>query len=108
VLLEEHRRELHVHSYRMLGSLEDAEDLVQETCPRAWRGRSGSASATGRRRAWLYRIATNACLDFLAAEQGRAPLRVGARGAAEVAWLQPYADRMLASRWSATDHRRVR
>jgi RNA polymerase sigma-70 factor (ECF subfamily) len=63
-LAERHRRELQVHCYRMLGSLEEAEDLVQETLLRAWRGRSafeGRSSA----RAWLYRIATNACLDAL-------------------------------------------
>src|SRR5215210_7085637 len=58
-----HRRELHVHCYRMLGSFEEAEDLVQETFLRAGRHRDqfdGSAL-----RAWLYRIATNACLDFI-------------------------------------------
>jgi RNA polymerase sigma-70 factor (ECF subfamily) len=61
--LEQHRREIHVHCYRMTGSFSDAEDLTQETFLRAWRHRDrfeGRASV----RTWLYRIATNACLDF--------------------------------------------
>ena len=93
MLVEPHRRELQVHCYRMLGSLEDSEDLVQETFLRAWRKR---ASFEGRSsfRAWLYRIATNACLDAL----GRRP-RVAAHDATEalagVPWLQPYPDELL-------------
>ena len=66
--VEEHRRELHVHCYRMLGSFDEAEDLVQETFLRAWRRRDTLRSEAGLR-AWLYRIATNACLDHL----GRTP-----------------------------------
>ncbi|WP_230486623.1 RNA polymerase subunit sigma-70 [Nocardioides anomalus] len=87
-LTERHRRELHVHCYRMLGSFEDAEDTVQETFLRAWRRRetyAGRASV----RAWLYRIATNACLDRLAQRRPR-PATGG-----EVPWLQPYPDRLL-------------
>jgi RNA polymerase sigma-70 factor, ECF subfamily len=88
-LAERHRRELHVHCYRMLGSLEDAEDMVQETFLRAWRKR---ASFQGRStfRAWLYRIATNVCLDLLE----RRPRQPSGTGF-EVTWLQPYPDRLL-------------
>jgi RNA polymerase sigma-70 factor (ECF subfamily) len=86
--LERHRRELHVHCYRMLGSFDDSEDLVQETFTRAWRSREqfeGRSSV----RAWLYRIATNACLDAL----DKRPRTVSPTG--EVPWLQPYPDELL-------------
>src|SRR5262249_56654102 len=56
-LLQRHRRELHVHCYRMLGSFDDCEDLVQETFLRAWRGRATFAGRSSLR-AWLYKIAT--------------------------------------------------
>jgi RNA polymerase sigma-70 factor, ECF subfamily len=110
-LAERYRRQLHLHCYRMLGSFEDAEDLVQETLLRAWRSRS---TFRGRSlfRTWLYRIATNACLNALE----RSPRRilvadVPARdpsaelpaeerpdlGAppADLSWLQPYPDHLL-------------
>ena len=63
-LAERHRRELHVHCYRMLASFDEAEDAVQETFLNAWRGRSGFDGGS-QFRAWLYRIATNVCLDML-------------------------------------------
>jgi RNA polymerase sigma-70 factor (TIGR02960 family) len=88
---ERHRRELHVHCYRMLGSFEEAEDLVQETLLRAWRGREGLERDEWLR-AWLYRIATNACLDAIKRD-GR---RVASLGSfRDVPWLQPYPDRLL-------------
>jgi len=102
-LVECYRRELQVHCYRMLGSFEDSEDLVQDTFLRAWRKR---ASYEGRStfRAWLYRIATNACLDFLE-RHPRRPLprqvlpapgpQMPALPPAEIPWLQPYPDRLL-------------
>jgi RNA polymerase sigma-70 factor (ECF subfamily) len=89
-LVERHRRELHVHCYRMLGSFDEAEDQVQETFLRAWRFRD-SFTGTGFR-AWLYRIATNACLDA----HRRAARRVPSLGSfADLPWLQPYPDRLL-------------
>jgi RNA polymerase sigma-70 factor (TIGR02960 family) len=90
-LVEPHRRELHVHCYRMLGSFDDAEDLVQETFLRAWRARAG-LDEQANLRAWLYRIATNACLDALRRNARRVP---SLTSFAEVPWLQPYPDRLL-------------
>ena len=100
-LTRRHRRELHVHCYRMLASFEDAEDLVQETFLRAWQKR---ATYQGRApfRAWLYRIATNACLDFLARHDRRV-VELKAEGApsdrditlSHFEWLQPFPDRLL-------------
>src|SRR5262245_24726844 len=69
-LTERHRRELLVHCYRMLGCFEDAEDMLQETLLRAWRGRE-TLHQQAAVRAWLYRIATNACLDAIAARRSR-------------------------------------
>ncbi len=102
-LVERYRRELQVHCYRMLGSFQDSEDLVQETFLRAWRSR-GSFQGRSTLRAWLYRIATNACLDFLdrhprrprpyEASPGTEPSVTGQPPPA-VPWLQPYPDRLL-------------
>jgi RNA polymerase sigma-70 factor (TIGR02960 family) len=90
-LAERHRRELHVHCYRMLGSFEEAEDLVQETLLRAWRGRADLEHGEWFR-AWLYRIATNACLDAIKRNGRRVPSLGSFR---DVPWLQPYPDRLL-------------
>ena len=103
-LVEPYRRELHLHCYRLLGSLHDAEDIVQETMLRAWqhfdtfRGESSL-------RTWLYRIATNACLDALKKRPPRAlppsvapeadPLQPLAPAWAETTWLEPYPDSWL-------------
>lgn len=105
-LVQRYRRELQVHCYRMLGSVVESEDLVQETFLKAWRNRE-SFQGRSTFRAWLYRIATNACLDHLA----RRPRRVLAyeivaaadpRAAApplpttsSFAWLEPYPDHLL-------------
>jgi RNA polymerase sigma-70 factor (ECF subfamily) len=83
-----HARELHVHCYRMTGSVQESEDLVQETFLRAWRKREQFAGRSTLR-AWLYRIATNACLDAL----DKRPRSVSPDG--EVLWLQPYPDTLL-------------
>jgi RNA polymerase sigma-70 factor (ECF subfamily) len=94
-LAERHRRELQVHCYRMLGSFEDAEDQVQETFLRAWRNRAGFEGRAPFR-AWLYRIATNACLDALARSPRRAPEPpADGRPPMEVPWLGPYPDHLL-------------
>jgi RNA polymerase sigma-70 factor (TIGR02960 family) len=90
-LADRHRRELHVHCYRMVGSFEEAEDLVQETFLRAWRSRQTFEGGPGFR-AWLYRIATNASLDAIRSRSRRVP---SLGSFAEVPWLQPYPDRLL-------------
>ena len=90
-LAERHRRELHVHCYRMLASFDEAEDAVQETFLRAWRGRD-RFDGSSLFRAWLYRVATNVCLDMLRRSSRRLPTM---RSFAEVPWLQPYPDRLL-------------
>ena len=89
---EQHRRELHVHCYRMLGNFEEAEDLVQETLLRAWRRRD-RLERDEWFRAWLYKIATNACLDAIKSQGRRLPSLGSFR---DVPWLQPYPDRLLA------------
>jgi RNA polymerase sigma-70 factor, ECF subfamily len=102
---ERHRRELLAHCYQMLGSVHDAEDLVQETMLRAWRARDQFDGTRASLRTWLHRIATNACLTAL---EGRArrplPSGYGApgddpdeplTGGHEVPWLQPFPDALL-------------
>jgi RNA polymerase sigma-70 factor (ECF subfamily) len=96
--LEEHRRELHAYCYRMLASPFEAEDAVQETMIRAWRGYKGFEGRAALR-SWLYRIATNVCFDLLSGRERRPrPMDLGPAGApvfenlnvpAEVTWLQP-------------------
>ncbi|WP_410575301.1 RNA polymerase subunit sigma-70 [Amycolatopsis sp. cmx-4-61] len=101
-LVERHRREIQVHCYRMLGSVADAEDLTQETFLRAWKGRDGFEGRASVR-TWLYRIATNACLDVLARRPRRVlPDQLGPAGepdgpiaAVDLPWLEPYPDRLL-------------
>jgi RNA polymerase sigma-70 factor (TIGR02960 family) len=90
-LAERHRRELHVHCYRMLASFDEAEDAVQETLLRAWRARDSFEGET-LVRAWLYRIATNVCLDMIRSKARRVQ---ELHSYAEVTWLTPYPDRLL-------------
>jgi RNA polymerase sigma-70 factor (ECF subfamily) len=95
-LVRRYRRELHVHCYRMLGSFDEAEDHVQEVFLRAWRSRDcfeGRSSP----RTWLYRVATNACLDTLRRDARRAVPRPAGRGpsVAAMPWAQPYPDSLL-------------
>jgi RNA polymerase sigma-70 factor (TIGR02960 family) len=88
---ERYRRELHVHCYRMLASFDEAEDAVQETFLRAWRAHD-SFDGSSLLRAWLYKIATNVCLDTL---RRRARRLTSFSTFAEVPWLSPYPDRLL-------------
>jgi RNA polymerase sigma-70 factor, ECF subfamily len=107
---EPYRRQLHMHCYRMLGSVDDAEDMVQETMLRAWRGRS-SFEGRSQLRTWLYRIATNTCLNALersprrvmppdvvapvTAETDPSQARETPPWRPELPWLQPYPDALL-------------
>jgi RNA polymerase sigma-70 factor (TIGR02960 family) len=93
LLTERFRRELLAHCYRMLASYEDAQDMTQETFLRAWAKRQ-SFQGRASLRTWLYRIATNACLDFLEKRRGRTPIPTELQGAggtgSEVLYLQPW------------------
>ena len=101
-LVEPYLRELQAHCYRMLGSTEDAEDALQETLVSAWRGLSGFEEQASLR-SWLYRVATNRCLDALRALRKRwrvepAMLDIGPpepTRSGQVLWLQPYPDVLL-------------
>jgi RNA polymerase sigma-70 factor, ECF subfamily len=103
-LVEPHRKELHAHCYRMLGSVHDADDALQDALLRAWRG---LAKFEGRSsvRSWLYRITTNTCLDLISARPKRIlPIDHGPAAdpgddlgepLIESVWVEPYADEML-------------
>ena len=102
-LAESHRRELQVHCYRMLGSLQDAEDAVQETMLAAWQGIGGFTEERASLRTWLYKIATNRCLNARRAASRRparewdmsqfeAPVPTPRD---EAVWLQPFPDALL-------------
>jgi RNA polymerase sigma-70 factor, ECF subfamily len=103
-VVDDHRRELHAHCYRMLGSLHDAEDALQETLLRAWRGLPGFGGRSSLR-TWLYKIATNACLDVIARRGKRvlpmdygpasAPGHTGGEPLIESVWIEPYPDEAL-------------
>ncbi|WP_433320886.1 RNA polymerase subunit sigma-70 [Micromonospora sp. CA-269861] len=94
-ITEPHRRELQVHCYRMLANYEDAQDMTQETFLRAWNKRE-SFKGHAALRTWLYRIATNACLEFLKKRNDRTPVTAELPDAgSEVRYLQPYPDGML-------------
>jgi RNA polymerase sigma-70 factor, ECF subfamily len=104
-LVEPYRRELHAHCYRMLGSLHDAEDALQDAMLRVWRG-LGTFTDRGSLRAWLYKIATNASLDIAARRRKRLlpldyapaadPNEPPGQPVGEQVWLEPYPDEKLA------------
>ncbi len=103
-LVEQHRSQLHAHCYRMLGSLHDAEDVLQDVLLRTWRGLSGFDGRSSFR-TWLYRITTNACLDAIARRPQRVlPIDYGPPAGpgtvpedrpTGVAWIEPYPDEIL-------------
>jgi RNA polymerase sigma-70 factor (TIGR02960 family) len=112
-LTEPHRRELQVHCYRMLGSLQDAEDAVQETLLAAWQGLDGFEGRASMR-TWLYRIATNRCLNARRSASRRpakewdmpAVEPPEPTGFGEIPWLEPYPDSLLATAAEASPEAR--
>src|SRR5690349_23180819 len=98
-LTQPYWQELRVHCYRILGSVQDAEDILQETLLAAWRGLDGFEGRASLR-TWLYRIATNRSLNHLR-DKGRGPQMIGPPNApeptrwAEPLWLEPYPDALL-------------
>lgn len=96
--LGQYRRELLAHCYRMTGSLGDAEDALQDAMLRAWRARD-SFEGRASLRTWLYRIATNACLDLVAERRGRSMPYLerppGDPSASDAAWLEPFPDALI-------------
>lgn len=99
-VVEPHRRELLAHCYRMLGSLHDAEDALQETLLASWRGLAEFEERSSLR-SWLYRIATNQCLNSLRSRRRRPPVHdppfdpPEPTGSSDVPWLEPYPDVLL-------------
>jgi RNA polymerase sigma-70 factor (ECF subfamily) len=103
-LVEPHRTELYAHCYRMLGSVHDADDALQDALLRAWRGLAGFEGRSSLR-SWLYRITTNACLDLIARRRKRALPRDHGPAAGpndelgepvtESVWVEPYSDHLL-------------
>ena len=103
-LAEPYRGELHAHCYRMLGSVHDADDALQETLLGTWKGRTGFEGRSSLR-SWLYTIATNASLRILKGRKGREMPRTTGRGddpreplaepLAESVWIEPYPDELL-------------
>src|SRR5688572_32859501 len=102
-LTEPFRRELQVHCYRILGSLHEAEDMVQETMLKAWK-RLNTYEGRASFRSWLYKIATNSCLDFLDQKKSRRllpfeklppsdPQTPILSPTPEITWLEPFPDR---------------
>ena len=115
-LTEPYRRELQVHCYRILGSLHEAQDMVQETMLKAWK-RLDSFEGRSSFRSWLYKIATNACLDFLDQRKSRRLLPFEERSpsdpatpilppALEIPWLEPFPDEWLGDRSAANPEAR--
>jgi RNA polymerase sigma-70 factor, ECF subfamily len=93
-LVEPHRRELHAHCYRMLGSVQDAEDALQDALLRAWRGLDRFEGRSSPR-SWLYRIATNTCLDAIAKRPKRILPIDNEQPVFEGVWLEPFPDELI-------------